>query len=267
MVLFSSQTSLNSSENASQLSGDRPVEAQAIAVSEQPEEHVSPASLLIVHHETATRLILTDFLHPEGYRIHGAADWEAAFEHLQQQTIDLVILDLTISQQAEGDRLGQLLSLYPHLRVVMICDHCSLEDAVNAMKQGAVDFIHEPHGYLQRPFEPDRIRTVVAEALNHPPAAGVPAGDFDELIELARQCAQQSEFDQARKLIGEAMKQVPERPESFTLLGLITECLGDRLEALKLYRAALGLDPTYQPAEVNLERATTHLRARPCFDD
>ncbi|WP_339399886.1 hypothetical protein [Synechococcus sp. 7002] len=29
------------------------------------------------------------------------------------------------------------------------------------------------------------------------------------------------------------------------------------------YRAALGLDPTYQPADMNLERATTNLKARP----
>ena len=231
------------------------------------ENAMTSATILIVHHETASRLILTDCLQPEGYCIYGAADWETAFDQLQHQVIDLVILDFAISQQAEGGCLGQLLSLYPNIRVVMICDHCSLEDAVDAMKRGAVDFIYEPHGYLQRPFKPDRIRSVVAEALNHPPAAGILTDDFDELIELARQCARQKDFDQARKLIGEAMKQAPERPESLTLLGLITEYLGDRLEALKLYRTALGLDPTYQPADVNLERATTNLKARPRFDD
>lgn len=264
MTLFSSQTPSASECSNDQPSGKPDVSPEKPALAES----AAPAvNILIVHHETATRLILTDFLQPEGYRIHGAMDWEAAFDQLQQQAIDLVVLDLAISQQAEGGRLGQLLSLYPHIRVVMICDHCSLEDAVDAMKQGAVDFIHEPHGYLQRPFEPDRIRTVVAEALNHPPVAGVPTGDFDELIELARQCARQSEFDQARKLIGEAMKQAPERPESLTLLGLITECLGDRLEALKLYRAALGLDPTYQPAGKNLDRAAMNMKTRPCFDD
>lgn len=231
------------------------------------ESAMTSATILIVYHEKATRLILTNFPQPEGYRICGAANWEAAFEQLQHQTIDLVILDFAIAQQVEGGYLGKLLSLYPSIRVVMICDHCSLEEAVDAMKQGAVDFIHEPHGYFQRPFEPDHIRTVVAEALNRSPAAGVLTDDFNELIELARQCARQKNFDQARKLIGEAMKQAPERPESLTLLGLITEYLGNRLEALKLYRAALGLDPTYQPADMNLERATTNLKARPRFDD
>jgi tetratricopeptide (TPR) repeat protein len=91
--------------------------------------------------------------------------------------------------------------------------------------------------------------------------------DYDELITLARQAAQQSDFDQARQLIGEAIKLAPERPEGLTLLGQITEYLGDCLEALKLYRAAIGLDPTYKPAQQNLDRAAFgHRKQRPRFD-
>lgn len=92
--------------------------------------------------------------------------------------------------------------------------------------------------------------------------------DYDMLVALARQAAQRSDFDQARQLVGEALKQAPERPEALTLLGKITEYLGDSLAALKLYRAAIGLDPTYQPAQHNLDRAAFgHGRPRPCFDD
>lgn len=115
-------------------------------------------------------------------------------------------------------------------------------------------------------FLSQRLRAAIAEALNRSSTHAMPASDFDELIELARQCAQRRDFDQARQLIGEAMKQAPERPESLTLLGLITECSGDRLEALKLYRAALGLDPTYPIAGNNLNRATTNRKSRPHFN-
>lgn len=227
---------------------------------------VPAASILVVHHETDTRLTLMQYLQMAGYRVDSAGDWETAFEQLQQQQTDLVILDLAISRQAEGGLLGQLLSLYPNTRIVMICDRCSLEDAVNAMKQGAVDFIQEPHGYLQRPFNPERIQSVVAEALCHPLPNSLGLTNYDELISLARHCAQQHDFDQARQLIGEAIKQSPNRPEGLTLLGQITEYLGDRLEALKLYRAALGLDPCHQPAQQNLDRAVTnHSKERPSF--
>ncbi|MBE9112949.1 hypothetical protein IQ273_26535 [Nodosilinea sp. LEGE 07298] len=93
------------------------------------------------------------------------------------------------------------------------------------------------------------------------------SNDYDELITLARQAAQQCDFDQARQLIGEALKLAPERPEGLTLLGQITEHLGDCLEALKLYRAAYSLDPAYQPAQENLDRAAfSQGKLRPRFN-
>ncbi|NJL02091.1 MAG: response regulator [Spirulinaceae cyanobacterium SM2_1_0] len=235
--------------------------------SSRKEAQAAPTSILLIHHEKETQLMLTQYLQTDGYEVIAAKNWDTAFKQLQQQPIDLVILDLTISQQSGGNLLQQLLALHPTMRVVMICDHCSLEDAVEAMKQGAVDFIQEPHGYLQRPFDPDRIRTVVAEALKYPLSAAALSTDYDELITLARQAAQQHDFDQARQLIGEAIKLTPERPEGLTLLGQITEYLGDCPEALKLYRAAIGLDPTYKLAQQNLDRAAfSHRKQRPRFE-
>ncbi|WP_017301462.1 response regulator [Nodosilinea nodulosa] len=227
----------------------------------------STAKILVIHHERETQLMLTQYLQADGYAVNTAKNWETAFEQLQQQPVDLVILDLAISQQAGGNLLQQLLAFYPAIRVVVICDHCSLEDAVEAMKQGAIDFVQEPHGYLQRPFNPARIQAVVAEALKHPLPAAALSTNYDELITLARQAAQQCDFDRARELIGEALKLAPERPEGLTLLGQITEHLGDCLEALKLYRAAYSLDPAYQPAQENLDRAAfSQGKLRPRFN-
>ncbi|MEB3210851.1 MAG: response regulator [Leptolyngbyaceae bacterium] len=223
-------------------------------------------SILVIHHEAYTRLALAQYLRLANYRVDSAGDWKTAFEQLQQQPTDLVILDLAVVQRVKRNLLQHLLTLYPDMRVVMICDHCSLEDAVNVMKHGAVDVIQEPHGYLQRPFNPERIQAVVAEALCHPLPNSVELTDYDELVGLAQYCAQQHNFDYARQLIGEAIKQAPNRPEGLTLLGQITEYLGDRLAALKLYRAAIGLDPTHQPAQQNLHRAVcSHDKRRPSF--
>jgi len=49
------------------------------------------------------------------------------------------------------------------------------------------------------------------------------------------------------------------------LLGQTTEYLGSHNEALKLYRAALGLDPTYKQAQHNLDRAAMQPHSRPSF--
>ncbi|MEW5935206.1 MAG: tetratricopeptide repeat protein, partial [Bacillota bacterium] len=45
-------------------------------------------------------------------------------------------------------------------------------------------------------------------------------------------------------------------PEAYNLLGLVAELGGQLPEALKMYRAALAVDPSYRPALANLERAT-----------
>jgi lipoprotein NlpI len=46
-----------------------------------------------------------------------------------------------------------------------------------------------------------------------------------------------------------------EKPEPFNLLGVIYEMQHKQGEAMKMYRAALALDPSYEPANDNIERA------------
>ncbi len=44
------------------------------------------------------------------------------------------------------------------------------------------------------------------------------------------------------------------RPEAFNILGILMEMKGDRLQAQNYYRAAISLDPSYEPAIDNLDR-------------
>jgi Flp pilus assembly protein TadD len=64
-------------------------------------------------------------------------------------------------------------------------------------------------------------------------------------------------YENAEKLAKEALRITPSRPEALNLLGEIAEKTGNSLEAVKLYRAAIDLDPTYQIAWNNLDHATT----------
>jgi Flp pilus assembly protein TadD len=63
-------------------------------------------------------------------------------------------------------------------------------------------------------------------------------------------------FDSAAEHVRKAISLDPARPEAFNLLGALMEVRGDRLEAQKNYRAALSLDPSYEPAIKNLQRST-----------
>jgi Flp pilus assembly protein TadD len=63
-------------------------------------------------------------------------------------------------------------------------------------------------------------------------------------------------FDAAAEHLRKTASLDPGRAEVFKLLGVIMEVRGDRVEAQKNYRAALSLDPSYEPAIKNLQRST-----------
>lgn len=60
-------------------------------------------------------------------------------------------------------------------------------------------------------------------------------------------------FDRCQELLSGAMAQFPHSPEPHNLMGIMLEKKGDHRTAMKHFRAAWALDPTYIPARQNLE--------------
>lgn len=60
-------------------------------------------------------------------------------------------------------------------------------------------------------------------------------------------------YEQCYKIITETMKKYPHAPHPHNLLGMLLENEGKHLLAMKHFRAAWALDPTYLPARYNLE--------------
>ena len=119
------------------------------------------------------------------------------------------------------------------------------------MKLGAVDF-------LQKPFEPQQVREIVARALRGEEAGSAPGAapaSYDALVQSARTRARAGEVDAAEALARRAVALDPARPEAHHVLGAVDDLRGDRLQAQSFYRAALALDPTYAPSRSNLERS------------
>jgi len=80
--------------------------------------------------------------------------------------------------------------------------------------------------------------------------------DFEELQTLcdrARVLIKNQALVDCEKLIRDAMARYPHNPEPNNLLGILLEKQGDHVLAMKHFRAAWALDPTYRPARQNLE--------------
>ncbi len=116
--------------------------------------------ILIVDDEPDIRALIEGILSDEGYGTRVAADSDAALQQFRARRPSLVVLDIWL-QNSRLDGLGILEAMLreePRVPCVMISGHGTIETAVQAIQQGAYDFI-------EKPFKSDRLLLVVERAL------------------------------------------------------------------------------------------------------
>jgi two-component system nitrogen regulation response regulator NtrX len=113
--------------------------------------------ILIVDDEPDIRALLEGILSDEGFETRQAHDADSALAAFATRRPSLVILDIWL-QNSRLDGLGILAAMHaeePQVPVVMISGHGTIETAVQAIQQGAYDFI-------EKPFKSDRLLLVLA---------------------------------------------------------------------------------------------------------
>jgi two-component system nitrogen regulation response regulator NtrX len=116
--------------------------------------------ILIVDDEPDIRALIEGILSDEGYETRQAANSDQAIAAFRARRPSLVILDIWL-QNSRLDGLGILAALHgeePRVPCVMISGHGNIETAVQAIQNGAYDFI-------EKPFKSDRLLLVIARAL------------------------------------------------------------------------------------------------------
>ena len=116
--------------------------------------------MLVADDELNMRRVLEAMLRREGYDVITAANGVEAMGGMGTKGgVHTVITDLKMPGLDGMGLLKRLSAEYPDVPVVMITAHGSVESAVEAVKLGAFD-------YLEKPFEQEQIRQVVAKAIN-----------------------------------------------------------------------------------------------------
>lgn len=75
-----------------------------------------------------------------------------------------------------------------------------------------------------------------------------------ELSERVRELVRFNHIEESKKMVVEAMGEYPDAAEPHNLYGILMERMGEHVGAMKHFRAAWALDPTYEPAKRNMER-------------
>ncbi len=209
--------------------------------------------ILVVDDEKNIRLTVIQALQPLGYKISSAANGEEALKKLEGKSVELILLDLNMPGMDGLEVLRRVVKLRPDIRVIIISAHGTVKNAVEAMKLGAVDF-------LQKPFAPQEMRDIVTRVLDRDKIEAAQAADYDTHLLLVKRCMNDRHFEAALAHARQAIGVDPTRPEAFNLLGALHELMGNSVEAMKNYRVAVDLDPTYEPAWENLNRPQKLLR-------
>jgi DNA-binding NtrC family response regulator len=117
--------------------------------------------ILIVDDDAEIRSHLVDILEGERFSTGSAASSKEAFELMETQAFDVVLLDFMMPQMSGINALQEIRKRFPRTKVIMITAFASIENAVDAMKKGASD-------YIAKPFKIDdlltRISMVIEEA-------------------------------------------------------------------------------------------------------
>jgi len=140
------------------------------------------AQILIVDNERSMREFLAIVLKKEGYPCATAEDGESALKLLEQDHFDLVLSDIKMPKLDGIELLKALKTSSPETAVVMMTAFASTETAIEAMKEGAYD-------YLTKPFQIDEVKIIIQNVLERKKLKS-------ENTQLRRELKTQADFTQ-----------------------------------------------------------------------
>jgi DNA-binding response OmpR family regulator len=117
------------------------------------------ARILIVDDEEKSRRSLKDILRLEGYLVVDKANGPDAIQALQEENFDLMLLDIKMPGMSGIEVLREGVKIAPGCKAILLTAHGSMETAIEALKQGA-------HDYLLKPAAPREILASVSKAVN-----------------------------------------------------------------------------------------------------
>jgi PAS domain S-box-containing protein len=126
----------------------------------EPEKKRLKKKILVVDDEESIRFTFSHFLKEEGYDVVTASDLKSARRILFHTQVDLIFIDIVLGGESGLELLKQMKSLYLKHPVIMITGNPTLDNATDALRLGAFDF-------LLKPVRKDNLLRAVSLAISH----------------------------------------------------------------------------------------------------
>jgi two-component system response regulator HydG len=118
------------------------------------------STILVVDDDHAHRTMLNTLISGWDYAVSEADDGSSAVEKVKETTFDLVLMDVRMVKISGLEALETIKAHNPAIPVIIMTAYSSVETAVEALKQGA-------HDYLTKPLDFDKLRLTIDRAMEH----------------------------------------------------------------------------------------------------
>lgn len=115
---------------------------------------MTQSKVLLVEDDAGLREALEDTLVLGGYQVIACDSAESALVTLSRENVDLVVSDIQMGGMSGLTLLANVKQKYPNLPMLMMTAYATIDDAVQAMRDGATD-------YLAKPFSPEVLLNLV----------------------------------------------------------------------------------------------------------
>jgi DNA-binding NtrC family response regulator len=149
-------------------------------------------TILVCDDEKNIREGLGLALEMDNYEVLLAESGEVAWSLINKNDVDLVISDLRMEGMGGEELLKKIVASYPNIPVFILTGHGTIETAVNAMRDGAVDF-------FTKPVDLDRLSLMVKKSLKNKDL-------LDENIKIKEELAVLKAKNSYAKMIGNSAK-------------------------------------------------------------
>ncbi len=204
------------------------MEKQAVLKEEKVTGGETIKPILIVEDEAIMRESLRDWLTDGGYQVETAEDGEKALQTVAEHDFGIVILDLRLPGKDGIEVLREAREKRPQLKGIIITAYPSVQTAVEAVREGAID-------YLPKPFDLNALEKLIRETLGPVQVEIKPKAVTKEVV------AEPVAVEEAK--IKEVIAIAPEETPAHLKLGRAHFQAGRYQEALREFEAILAVAP------------------------
>ena len=115
------------------------------------------ANVLVVDDEEQFLKVFSQRLEGRGLKVDTSASGEEALNKVKSKDFDAIVLDLVMPGMSGIETLKRIRSENPDVQIIILTGHGTIEKSVEAVKEGAVDF-------LEKPADLNKIMDKIAEA-------------------------------------------------------------------------------------------------------